>query len=411
MNVKPRLLICLILILAPASLLCAQEEVVALKTGQVLTVSGKPISEAVVIFQNGKIIDVGANLPIPEGATVIDATKKVVMPGLVNAGPVHVMRGDLNEQSSEITPTFRVSAAIDPANKELKRLAQKGITTLHVAPGSRNLIAGLGAVLKPVGKTVAEMMLKDDASLWITFGSDSTLGNRPPRSSPPNNFYYRRPTTRMAVAWMVRKSFFDAQQYADNKPESPDPDLDVLVAAMEGTLPIFIRAQRSTDIRMALNISKEIDLDVTLFKASEAYKMAQEIADRKIPVILEPFYDFATRGGYIEGNNIRWSNAATLSDAGVEVAMAHTPGYEETDLLSAALFAVRYGLSRDLALRAITLTPAEILGVADQVGSIEKGKDADLLVLSGDPLASTTRIERVIINGKTVYQLDRGVKK
>jgi len=410
MNVK-LMWIVFIVVLAPASLLCAQEEVVALKTGQVLTISGEPVSDAVVIFQNGKITDVGSNLPIPEGATIIDAAKKVVMPGLVNAGPVHVMRGDLNEQSSEMTPTFRVSAAIDPSDKDLKRLVQMGMTTLHVAPGSRNLIAGLGAVIKPEGKTVAEMMLKDDASLWITFGSDSTRGNRPPRSSAPNNFYYRRPTTRMAVAWMIRKSFFDAQQYAKNTPEKPDPDLDVLVAAMNGTLPIIIRAQRSTDIRMALNISQEIDLKVTLFQSTEAYKMAQEIGDRKIPVILEPFYDFGARGGNIEGKEIRWSNATVLNQAGVDVAMAHSSGNPGADLLAAAVFAVRYGMPRDQALRAITLTPAEILGVANHVGSVEKGKDADLLVLSGDPLASTTRIERVIINGKTVYLADRGVNK
>lgn len=411
MNVKSVLWIFCILILASASPLVAQDEIVALKAGQVLTVSGELIRDAVVLIQHGKIIDVGADVSVPEGATVIDATKKVVMPGLVNAGPVDVTRGDTNEQSSEITPTFRVSEAIDPADKVLKRLVQTGVTTLHVAPGPMNLIAGLGAVIKPVGKTVAEMMLKDDASLWITFGSASTYRNRPPRSSAPNNFYYRRPTTRMAVAWMVRKSFFDAQQYAADTPASPDPDLDVLVAAMEGILPIVIRAQRSTDIRMALNIAQEIDLKVTLFQCTEGHKMAQEIGKRQIPVILEPFYDFRSQGGGIEGDDIRWSNATVLSQAGVAVALSPSPGREGSDLLTAALFAVRHGMSRDQALRSITLTPAEILGVADRVGSIEKGKDADLLVLSGDPVSSTTRIERVIINGKTVFPGDRGVNK
>ena len=411
MNVKLKLVTSVLWVLAATSLLCAQDEIVALKAGQVLTVSGALIRDAVVLIQHGKIMDVGSDVTVPEGATVIDAANKVVMPGLVNAGPVDVTRGDLNEQSSEITPTFRASAAIDPADKMFKRLAQAGITTLHVAPGPMNLIAGLGAVIKPAGKTVAQMMLKDDASLWITFGSASTYGNRPPRSSAPNNFYYRRPTTRMAVAWMVRKSFFDAQQYAADTQASPDPDLDVLVAAMEGTLPIIIRAQRSTDIRMALNIAREIDLKVTLFECTEGHKMAQEIGARKIPVILEPFYDFRSRGGNIEGDDIRWSNAAILSQAGVDVAMAASPEYEGSDLLTAAMFAVRHGMSRDQALRSITLTPAEILGVADRVGSIEKGKDADLLVLSGDPVASTSRIERVIINGKTVYPGDRGVNK
>jgi imidazolonepropionase-like amidohydrolase len=402
----------IILILISASVLGAQDGVVALKAGQVLTVSGESISDAVVIIEAGKIKAVGADLPVPDGATVIDAAKKVVIPGLVNAGPVDVTRGDQNEQSSEITPTFRVSAAIDPASPALKRLVQTGITTLHIAPGPRNLIAGLSAVIKPAGKTVAEMMLKDEAALWITLGAASTAGNRTPRSSTPDSFYVRRPTTRMAVAWMLRKRFFDAQQYAANPPEKADPDLDVLVSALEHKIPILMRAARSTDIRMALNLAQELDLKPTLFRCTEGHKMAQELGERKIPVILEPFFDFGTQPSYrIEGKDIRWSNAPILSQAGVKVALApHYPEHQGTDMLTVALFAARHGMPRDLALRAVTLTPAEILGVAERVGSIEVGKDADLLILSGDPLASTTRIERIMINGKTVYPAETGAK-
>lgn len=412
MKVTRLFLISTTLILAPATWLGAQDDVVALKAGQVLTVSGETISDAIVIIEQGKIKAFGRDVTVPEGTTVIDASKQVVMPGLVNAGPVNVTRAgdDRNEQSSEITPTFRAAAAIDPASPALKQLAQTGITTLHIAPGDRNLIAGLSAVIKPAGKTVAEMMLKDEAALWISLGSSSTSGNRTPRSSRPTSMYIRRPTTRMAVAWMIRKSFFDAQQYAANPPVTPDPDLDVLVSGLEHELPILMRAARSTDIRMALNLAQELDLSVTLFRGNEGHKMAEELGERKIPVILEPFFNFGGRRYGIEGQDIRWSNAAILSQAGVPVALA--PNYRErqgTDMLTVALFAARHGMPRDLALRAITLTPAEILGVADRVGSIEVGKDADLLVLSGDPLASTTRIERVMINGKTVYP-DTGAK-
>jgi len=406
MKVKSLFVACILLILIPVIGLGAQDGVVALKAGQVLTVSGDSITDAVIIIEQGKIKALGADVEIPEGASVIDASKKVVMPGLINAGPVDVTRAgdDQNEQSSEITPAFRVSAAIDPSSPALKRLVQTGITTQHIAPGPWNLIAGLGAVVKPTGKTVAEMMLKDEAALWISLGSSSTSGNRTPRSSRPTNMYVRRPTTRMAVAWMIRKSFFDAQQYAANPPETADPALDVLVSGLEHKLPILMRAARSTDIRMALNLAQELDLQVALFRCAEGHKMAPELGERKIPVILEPFFNFGGRTYGIEGRDIRWSNAAILSQAGVPVALA--PNYQErpgTDLLTVALFAARHGMSRDLALRAVTLTPAEILGVAERVGSIEVGKDADLLVLSGDALASTTRIERVMINGKTVY--------
>ena len=407
MNIKSIMLALVVLPLCAARL-PAQDKVVAVKAGRILTVTGEPIIDGVVIIDEGKIVDVGADVNIPEDATVIDASQKVVMPGLVCAGVMGMglTRGDLNEHSSEITPTFRIAEAIDPASKRLKRMTQAGITTLQVVPGPLNLIAGLGVVIKPQGNTVSEMMLKEDASLWFSLGAASTAGNTTPRSGQPVNFLYRRPTTRMAVAWMIRKSLFDAQQYANEPPESPDADLEILVSAMDGDIPIQMSAARSTDILMAMNLAQEYDLSITLVQCTEGHKMAAKIAERGISAILTPEFDRDS-----EGTDLRWSNPAILSEAGVRIALAPHPEDEQADLLTLATFAARHGLSSKQALRAITLTPAEILGVADRVGSIDVGKDADLLVLSGDPVATTSRIERVIINGKTVYPPDRGVNK
>jgi imidazolonepropionase-like amidohydrolase len=403
------LLILTLLIALTGPALYGADGMVAIKAGKVLTISGDPIKDGVVLILNGKILDVGSDLAIPEEAEVIDAAGKTVMPGLVSAGPISVGRGgeDENEQSSEITPTFRIVNAIDPASKRLKQLPHTGVTCLHLAPGSNNLIAGLGAVIKPTGQTGPPTILKEDASLWITLGSDSTRGNRTPRSSRPNSFYHRRPTTRMAVAWMIRKSFFDARQYAQTPQASPDPDMDILVAAQQGTIPIYMRARRTTDIRMALNLAREYDLTVTLYGCSEGHKMVQPLVDGQMPVILEPyFHDNENDRSYSPSRDklsLNWSNPASLSRAGIKVALSSQSGPTRTDLLTVALFAVRHGMARDLALRAVTLTAAELLGVADRVGSIEKDKDADLLILSGDPLASTTRIERVFINGNSVF--------
>ncbi len=420
----PLLLTSTLLIVCTGLTLHGEDDVVAIKAGTVLTMAGDPIEDGVILLLNGKILDAGSGLTIPEGAEVIDASKKVVMPGLVSAGPIPVTtvmnrvgrnwiykqtspvaRGDQNEQSSEITPTFRIAHAIDPTSKRLKQLPHRGVTSLHVAPGSSNLIAGLGAVIKPTDGTDTPIILKEDASLWITLGSDSTEGNQTPRSSTPNTFYHRRPTTRMAVAWMVRKSFFDARQYAETTPADPDPDMDILVAAQQGTIPIYMRARRTTDIRMALNLAQENDLTITLYGCSEGHKMVASLADKQIPVILEPYFHDDAPSYYVEGGNLNWSNPAILSRAGITVALSSKPGPTRTDLLTVALFAVRHGMARDLALRGVTLTAAELLGVADRVGSIEKGKDADLLILSGDPLASTTRIERVFINGNSVFSV------
>jgi len=404
MKRKPIVLISLLLILTATDALPAKDPVVAVKASKIITISAKPITDGIILIEEGKIKQIGRDIAIPEQATLIDASNKTVMPGLVCAGPVAVTKGDQNEQSSEITSAFRIAEAIDLDSKLMQHIRQNGVTTFHVAPGDRNLIGGIGTVLKPTAKSVGEMTLKKDSALWITLGSASTSGNRPPRSSPPQNFYYRRPTTRMAVAWMVRKSFFDAKQYAKTKQKPSDPDMDILTAALKGDIPVFMLASITTDIRMALDIAAEYDLNITLLQCSEGYKLASTLADSQIPVILGP--DAFSRRSYYSNEEINWNNAGILSKAGVKVALASYSLNNQTDMLTLSTFALRHGLDRDQALRAITLTPAEILGVADRVGSLKAGKDADLLVLSGDPLAATTRIDRVLINGKTVYQAD-----
>jgi imidazolonepropionase-like amidohydrolase len=281
-----------------------------------------------------------------------------------------------------------------------------GVTTLYIPPGGQNLIGGLAVVIKPVGKTAEEMIVKDAAALKIVMGSDSTQGNRIPRYEPPRNFYYRRPTTRMAVAWMLRKSFFDAQQYAASHDEE-NPGMAVLAAALNGEIPIRVTVRRAIDMRTAFRIADEYGLQLVLDECTEGYKVAEEVAKRQVPVVLGPYYYRARgRGRYDEGREVNWNNAGILSKAGVKVALASNARTQSIDLLTVATFCVRHGMPRDKALRAITLTPAEILGVADRVGSLEKGKDADILILSGDPLATTSRIEGVILNGRTVYQPD-----
>jgi len=422
----------------------AQEKTIAIKAGEILTISGAPINPpdvwrikaGIILIQNGKIVDIGTDIAVPQDASVIDASDSVVMPGLVDASATPPVRGDLNEQSSEITPALRISTALDPKSRVLKRIVQTGCTTLYVAPGGANLIAGLGVIIKPAGKTAAEMIIKDDAALKIVMGSDSTQGNRIPWYEPPANFYYRRPTTTMAVAWMLRRSFFDAKQYitshepAPASPDSPalrlagkswgggkeDPNMEIVAAALQGKIPIRVAVRRAIDIRTALRIANEYGLSLILDECTEGYKVAEEIAKKNAPVVLGPFYYYPrTSSQYEEGREVNWNNAGILAKAGVRVAIASNaqegPRFvgtqdESIDLLTAATFAVRHGMAPTDALKAITLTPAEILGVADRVGSLEKGKDADILILSGNPLAATSRIKRVILKGETVYQID-----
>jgi len=379
-------------------------EITAVKAGRILTISGEPITDGVILIEDGKIAEIGTGIEIPEGAAVIDAGKSVVMPGLVDAGAVQPVRGDLNEQSSEITPTFRISDALDPQSKTLKRVVQTGVTTLFVSPGRQNVIGGLGVVVKPAGKIPQQMIVKDEAALRIVMDLDSTQGNRIPRGQAPANFYYRRPGTRMAVIWMLRKSFFHAQQQADTK-QTEDPNLAVLSAALKDEIPIHVNARRAIVIRAALKVADEYNLKLIFQECTEGYKVAGQLAERKIPVVLGPFYYYpASMGQYREGRKVNWNNAGILTEAGVKVALSSGGQSGTIDILTAATFAVRHGMDPGEALKAVTITPAEILGVADRVGSLEKGKDADIVVLSGDPLNVTTRVEKVILNGKTVYQ-------
>lgn len=395
-------------LLLAASVAYSQEETIAIKAGEILTISGAPVRAGVILIRGGKIADLGADVVIPPDARIMDASNAVVMPGLVDASAIAPVRGDRNEQSNEMTPSLRISSGLDPQSKTLKRILQNGCTTLCVMPGGENLIGGLGVVVKTVGplSNINEMILKEDAGLKIVMGSDATVGNRIPRQEPPTDFYFRRPTTTMAVAWMLRKCFFDAQQYAASAREE-DADLKVIAAALKGVIPIRVNVRRAIDIRTALRIADEYRFRLVLDECTEGYKVADELAKKEVPVVLGPFYYYPTGSSqYDEGREVNWNNAGLLVRAGVKVAIASNGQDESIGLLTAAAFAVRHGMPRAEALRSITLVPAQILRVADRVGSLEKGKDADLLILSGDPLAVTSRIQRVILNGKTVYQMD-----
>ena len=379
-------------------------DVTAVKAGKILTMSGEPITEGIILIEDGKITEIGTGIEIPEDATIVDASKNVVIPGFVDASAPAPVRGDLNEQSNEITPTLRISDALDPQSKVLKRVVQTGITTLFVSPGRQNIIGGLCVVVKPMGKIPQEMIIKDEAALTVVMDMDPTQGNRIPRGQPPVNFYFRRPGTRMAIIWMLRKSFFDAQQQTDSE-QIEDPNLVILSSVLKDEIPIHVNARRAIAIRATLKVADEYGLKLIFQECTEGYKVAEKLAERKIPVVLGPFYYYpGSMGQYREGRKVNWNNAGILAEAGVKVALSSGGQPGAIDILTAATFAVRHGMDPDEALKAITITPAEILGVADRVGSLEIGKDADIVILSGDPLDVTTRVEKVILNGKTVYQ-------
>jgi imidazolonepropionase-like amidohydrolase len=220
---------------------------------------------------------------------------------------------------------------------------------------------------------------------------------------PPLDFYARRPTTRMGVTWEFRKAFLDAAKAAADRPAKPGPGVEVLARALGRKLPVRIAATRSFDIESALRLADEFNLQIVFEEAEEAYRYTDILAKRKVPVALRPTFQ-PGRVWASDGSELRYGTFAALASAGVPTALLTGGSGEDESLLAMAAFAVRYGATREQALRAVTLTPAELLGVADRVGSIEKGKDADFTVLTGDPLDVTSRVERVVVNGRTAFE-------
>jgi|YNPNPStandDraft_1061719.scaffolds.fasta_scaffold24555_3 imidazolonepropionase-like amidohydrolase len=384
--------------------------VTAIKAGRVLTVSGEVLENGVVLVENGRIAAVGTDVSIPEGATVVEGGEGVLTPGFIDADAPLGVSDNSNEEYREVTPHLRISAAIWPQAPEFQWARQRGVTAVGVMPGLANVVGGLGAVVKTRGDTVQEMQVRDEVGVLVSLGTPAAWGNIPIRSGRPTSFFWRRPTTGMGVVWEVRKAFFDARRYL----EAPDdPTLDpeerrgsaVLARALRGELPVWISARREGDIRTAFRIADEFQIPRwILVECTEGYKLAGEIAERKVPVVVGPLYYYPTQPVQSnEGREICLNNAGILAEAGVPVALTTSSREGVGDLLTHAAFAVRHGLSPEKALRAITLTPAELLGVADRLGSIEVGKDADLVLLSGDPFQATTRILRVWIEGQPVF--------
>jgi imidazolonepropionase-like amidohydrolase len=374
------------------------DEAVLIRGARVVTAAGPELAPGAVLLRAGKIERVAARIEPPAGTRVVEADGKVVIPGLVDAGPAPGFALPASEDGSEVTPLVRALDAVDPRSPLLLRARRAGVTTLYVGPGNRNVIGGLGAVVKTAGRTRSERILLEDAALKGAMGSGPTSDNFPPRSSMAT-FFARRPTTRMGVEWEFRKAFQDARREAEEgRPVTEAGDL--FRRASAGKLPVRVAASRSTDLESALRLAAEFGFPLVIEEGHEAWKVAGELARRRVPVLLRP--TLLPGRAPPEGGESRLDTFSLLRDAGVPVALLPAGEDESGGLLAAAAFAVRHGARPEEALRAVTAAPAEILGVGARVGSLEAGKDADLVVLSGDPLDPKTRVEAVYVGGRDV---------
>ena len=390
----------------------AQEApVVAIKAGVIMPVTSAPIKDGVVLIRDGKIEAVGKKVKIPDNAEIIDASDRVIIPGLIAAlaeGPP----GQDDEES--VTPDIRARAGFDFYAK-YRRLLAVGVTTIHVSPGRRRLITGLDAVVKLAGDSIPGRVLKDPGALRIILGElpkDPPAIFDPPIPPDPDNpilpVEKQLPTTRMAELAVLRQVFTEAREYQKNFPPKKDPKLEALIPVLDGKLPVRINCHTVQDIRNAIRFAKEFDLKLIIEGATEAYQIIDEIKESKAPVVVSG----VIRPGIRETRDytrdialgrVNPANPGILAKAGVKIAL-HSPingGIPEP--LFVAGYAISQGLPPEEALRAITAAPAEILGIAGRVGSIEKGKDADLVILTGDPFKIQSVVDKTFIDGKVVY--------
>ena len=398
----------LLFTLALAVPVAAQELPHAFVGARVLPIAGAPIEDGVVVMQFGRIRAVGARsaVEVPSGAKVIDVKGKVLMPGLVDTHS-HVGGGWGADSSAPIQPDVRMLDAVNCRDAGLQRAQAGGITTLNVMSGSGHLMSGQTIYLKNRDvRTIEEQCYRfpDGAPM----GGMKMANGTNSQQDPPF------PGTRGKSAALVRERFLAAQEYkrkvdaaAGDATKLPPRDLghEAMLEILSGKRIVHHHTHRHDDIVTVLRLSKEFGFRVVLHHVSEAWKVADEIAAANAPcslIVLD------TPGGKLEAMDFDARSAAELEKLGrPELVGFHTDDWitDSRLFLRSAALAVRAGVSRETALAGLTLNAAKMLDLADRVGSLEPGKDADFLVLSGDPLSTYTRVEQTWVEGTKVFDL------
>ncbi|MFJ6279728.1 amidohydrolase [Arthrobacter subterraneus] len=377
--------------------------VTAIINAHVVPIEGEPFDGTVVI-ENGTISALGADVTAPEGADVLDAAGKWLLPGFVDA---HVHLGtheegegwagdDTNEMTDPVTAGVRALDAVNPFDPGFDDALAGGVTSVNVNPGSGNPIGGLAVAIHTHGRYIEEMVLRSPSGL------KSALGENPKRVYGEKK---QTPSTRLGTAMVIRKAFMDAQNYLGKADENArDPKLEALAMVLRREIPWRQHAHRADDIATALRIADEFGYELVLDHGTEAHLLADVLAERGVPVLIGPLF---TTKSKVELRGRSIANPGKLAAAGVEISIiTDHPVIPIHFLVHQATLAVKEGLDPVVALRSITINPAKVLGLANRIGSLEPGKDADVVLWSGDPLDVMQRALKVWIGGKEVYRYD-----
>ena len=387
-------------------------QTVAIVGGKVYPVSGAPIENGTVVITNGRITAVGTNVPIPAGAQRIDATGKIVTPGFVNSS-TQLGVGDIGfggppvdysaRGKDEIAAAFTVWEGLDPNSVLLAPARKDGITSFVIIP-TGGLISGQAALVDIVPGTTSDMVIRAPAAMVAEIGDARQAGLQ----ARGELLVKLREVLEDARFFQTHRDAFDRAQ---TRPFAASRlDLEALIPVIEGKLPLMFTANRESDIDAAMRLAREFNIKLVISGGAEGWRMADRLAAARIPVLTGAMNnipaDFASLGQ-------RQENAGLLRKAGVQVALIGNAGGgdEETfnvrNLKQEAGNAVSYGMTWDEALRAVTLTPAEIFGVTDRVGSLQPGREGNVVVWSGDPFEFTTRAEHVFVRGREYNEKTR----
>ncbi|QPA31370.1 amidohydrolase [Thermaerobacillus caldiproteolyticus] len=367
------------------------------KQATIYPITSKPMKQADLLVENRKIKQIGYRLPADSETEIIDCNKMYLFPGFID---VHTHLGlydegtgwagnDANETVETMTPHIRAIDSVYPFDPGFRDAIAHGITTVHIMPGSANVIGGTTSVIKTYGKNIAKMMIKKTAGLKIA------LGENPKRIHSNGN---KESITRMGIMGMLREAFYKAK-YCDHPEELR---VAPIIQALKREIPVRIHAHRADDIISAVRFAEEFNLDLRIEHCTEGHFVADELKGKPLKVSVGPTL---TRRSKVELTNKSWTTYRILSEAGVEVSITTDHPYTPIQYLNiCASIAVREGLDEQKALEGITILPARNLGVDDRIGSLEVGKDADIVLWNFHPFHYLAKPILTMVNGEIIYK-------